>query len=330
MVHRWMKSGFLWAAILACAVPPPIEAQLPVSTAPASTAPVSTAPTIQGQDHFAVRDGIRIHLWQKCLKGQETAAAQAGRVALLLHGATWSGKPDFDLQIRDYSLMDFLVRNGYDVWAIDIHGYGQSDRTDKDWSDTASAAEDMAAAVDYICQLRKTTRVKVLGWSWGTQIAGIYAADHPDRISRLILYGNVWHGLPEWKTIPVPKAQYRTNSDADAREDFIAGQFETDVADAYAKEALKTDPQSPNGILVDLFTKLPLIDPEKITVPTLIIRPEKDFASTPEEMLAFFGKLKSPDKAYVCLPEGGHAIILEKGHHRFQNAVLAFFEGERP
>lgn len=284
------------------------------------------APAILGKSHFALRDGLRIHLWQKCPSGQETAAAQAGRVALLLHGATWSGRPDFDLQIRDYSLMDFLAKHGYDVWAIDIHGYGQSDKTDKDWSDTASAVLDMASAVDYICQLRRIPRVKVLGWSWGTQVAGRYAAEHPDRLSRLILYGNVWNGLPEWKTIPAPKKPYRTNTDADAREDFIPGQFEADVVDAYAKEALKTDPQSPNGILVDLFTRLPLIDPEKITVPTLIIRPEKDFASSQEEMLTFFSKLKSPDKAYVSLPEGGHAIILEKGHRRFQHEVLAFFE----
>jgi pimeloyl-ACP methyl ester carboxylesterase len=288
--------------------------------------PVISTSAIVVQSHFAVRDGMKIHLWQKCQTGQEAVAAQAGKVALLLHGATWSGRPDFDLQIRDYSLMDFLARNGYDVWAIDIHGYGQSDKSTKDWSDTASAAQDMASAVDYVCKLRKIPRLKALGWSWGTQIAGIYAAEHPDRLSKLILYGNVWKGLPEWRNIPAPKEQYRTNGDADAREDFVPGQFEQDVVDTYAREALKADPKSPNGILVDLFTKLPLIDPEKITVPTLILRPEKDFASTPEEMATFFQKLKSPDKAYVCLPDGGHAIILEKGHRRFQNEVLAFFD----
>ena len=38
-------------------------------------------------------------------------------------------------QIRDYSLMDLLATNGYDVWAIDIHGYGHSDKTDGRVSD---------------------------------------------------------------------------------------------------------------------------------------------------------------------------------------------------
>jgi len=294
--------------------------------AKAGASPAVVAPAIPGKSHFALRDGLRIHLWQKCLPGQEAATAQAGKVALLIHGSTWSGRPDFDLQIRDYSLMDFLARNGYDVWAIDIHGYGQSDKTDKDWSDTASAALDLGSALDYICGLRKVAKVDVLGWSWGTLIAGVYAADHPDRIAKLILYGNVWKGLPGWKTFPAPKKPYQTNTDGGARSDFIPGQFERDVVDAYAQEALRTDPQSPNGVLVDCSSKLPMVDPERITVPTLIIRPEKDSVSRPEEMLEFFGKLKTADKSYVCLPEGGHAIHLEKGHRRFQQTVLAFFD----
>jgi len=305
------------AATAACFV------QIPAAK---SAVPSVAAPSVTGQDHFAVRDGLRIHLWQKCLPGQETAAAQAGKVALLIHGSTWSGRPDFDLQVRDYSLMDFLARNGYDVWAIDIHGYGKSDKTDKDWSDTASAALDLGCALDYICGLRKISKVDVLGWSWGTMIAGLYVADHLDRIAKLILYGNVWKGRPGWKRIPAPQKPYRTNTDAGARSDFIPGQFEQDVVDAYAQVALKTDPQSPNGALVDSSTKLPMVSPERIAVPTLIIRPEKDFVSSPEEMLEFFGKLKTADKSYVCLPEGGHAIHLEKGHHRFQQVVLAFFD----
>jgi pimeloyl-ACP methyl ester carboxylesterase len=42
-----------------------------------------------------------------------------------------------DLQIRDYSLMDLLAEHDYDVWAIDIHGYGRSDKP-KDWIDARS------------------------------------------------------------------------------------------------------------------------------------------------------------------------------------------------
>jgi len=61
-----------------------------------------------------------------------------------------SGRLAFDLQIRDYSLLDFLAENGYDVWVIGTHGYGHSDKTEKDWSDSHSAAADIAVAVAYI------------------------------------------------------------------------------------------------------------------------------------------------------------------------------------
>jgi pimeloyl-ACP methyl ester carboxylesterase len=270
---------------------------------------------------------LRLHLWQKCLKGGEARAARDGRVALLLHGATWSGRPDFDLSVRDYSLMDFLARNGYDVWALDIHGYGSSDRTTRDWSDAASAAADVESALDYIRTRRGVSRVKVLGWSWGTQVAGIHAAAHPDHVSRLILYAPVWKGRDEWRDMALPDEQYRENMGMDAREGFIPGLYEDDAVEECARLALETDPRSPNGALVDLASRLPLVDPGRITVPTLVIRPEHDFASAREEMTAFHELLGCQDKRLLHLPGGGHNMILEKGHRTIQSAILDFFEG---
>ena len=70
---------------------------------------------ISGKAHYASRDGLRIYLWEKYKAGLEDSFGISGKVALLVHGGTWSGRPDFDLQIRDYSLMDLLATNGYDV-----------------------------------------------------------------------------------------------------------------------------------------------------------------------------------------------------------------------
>lgn len=67
------------------------------------------------------------------MEDQEGAFSRNGKVALLVHGGTRSGRSLYDLQIRDYSLMDFLAQHGYDVWAIDIHGYVHSDKTATDW-----------------------------------------------------------------------------------------------------------------------------------------------------------------------------------------------------
>ena len=154
---------------------------------------------ITGTEYYASRDGLRIYLWEKHQAGLPERFSSSGKVALLVHGGTWSGRPDFDLQIRDYSLMDQLAKNGYDVWAIDIHGYGHSDKTDKDWSGVQSAAADIDAAVEYIAKVRRVSKVDLLGWSAGTQRAGLYAMEHPERVAKLILYAPQWKGTAEYR-----------------------------------------------------------------------------------------------------------------------------------
>jgi pimeloyl-ACP methyl ester carboxylesterase len=279
---------------------------------------------IIGKDHFVISNGLKVYLWEKYQKNREKTFRQTNKIVLLVHGATWSGRPDFDLQIRDYSLMDFLAKNGYDVWAIDIHGYGRSEKTDKDWSDTASAAKDIGAAVEYIAKHRGVGKISLLGWSWGTQTSGLYTMDHPEKVLKLILYAMAWKGNPAGRNRPIPKEQYRVNDQAAARSDFIPGQFETDVVEKYVEEALRADPRSPNGVRVDMPHKAPMLKPERITVPTLIIRPEKDFLATEAETIEFFGKLGTNYKSYAALPDGGHAIILEKNYRKFQSVVLGF------
>ncbi len=66
------------------------------------------------------------------------------------------------------------------------------------------------------------------------------------------------------------------------------------------------------------------MQPEQIKVPTLIIYPEKDFLATEVETLEFFGKLGTNYKSYIALPDGGHAIILEKNYKKFQSVVVGF------
>ena len=295
-------------------------------------------PVISGNEHYVSRDGLRIYLWEKRQAGLQGRFASSGKVALLVHGGTWSGRPDFDLQIRDYSLMDLFARNGYDVWAIDIHGYGHSDKTDKDWSGVRSAAADIDAAVEYIVKLRSVSKVDLLGWSAGTQRAGLYAMQHPERVAKLVLYAPQWKGTAEYRDRAraridnggKPLGQYRINTEAAARSDFVEGelafhpQFEEDVVALYAREALQTDPQSPNAFADN--PALPILDPASITVPTMIIFGEYDYFAQEEDLLPFFSQLKTRDKQFVLLPHGGHALILEKDHRRFQHEVLGFFD----
>src|SRR5215218_3038609 len=149
---------------------------------------ISSTKNIIGKDHYVTSNGLKVYLWEKYQRNFERTFKQTNKIVLLAHGTTWSGKPDFDLQVRDYSLMDFLAKNGYNVWAIDIHGYGRSEKTDKDWSDTPSAAGDIGAALDYIAKLRGVERISLLGWSWGAQTTGLYTMGHPEKVNKLILF----------------------------------------------------------------------------------------------------------------------------------------------
>ena len=300
--------------------------------------PSPNAATIQKKESYVTRDGLRIYLWEKYREDQEAAFSRTGKVALLVHGGTWSGRPLFDLQIRDYSLMDFLAQNGYDVWAIDIHGYGHSDKTDKDWSDSHSAAADIAAAVAYITKLRGVTKINLLGGSAGAQRVGVFAMENPDKVAKLILDAPWWKGTADFRALNVkrienggkPLPQYRIATEESIRSDFVRGdlaqhpQFEEDVVQELVKEILLTDPQAPN-IFVE-YKNLPILNPARITVPTMIIHGERDHLAKEEDLLPFYSQLATHDKRYVLLPEGGHALIFEKDHRRFQHEVLSFFD----
>jgi pimeloyl-ACP methyl ester carboxylesterase len=333
-----MLSSSIPALALAAILLPWAGARAGNSSGGASGETDAATNPISGKAHYASRDGLRIYLWEKYKAVSEDSFGRSGKVALLVHGGTWSGRPDFDLQIRDYSVMDMLATNGYDVWAIDIHGYGHSDKTDRDWSGVQSAAADIGAAVEYITRLRGVSKVDLLGWSAGTQRAGLYAMQHPERVGKLILYAPQWKGTAEYheqlrKRIDnggMPLGQYRINTEAAARSDFLEGQlahdpqFEEDVVAFYAKEALQTDPQSPNSF-VD-HANLPVLDPLRITVPTMIIFGEYDYYAKEEDLLPFFSQLKTRDKRFVLLPHGGHALMPEKDHRRFQQEVLSFLD----
>ena len=103
--------SFLLLVLASCAIVPAAD-----GARGASQDTGASVNPIRGEEHYVIRDGLRIYLWEKHKVGLEGTFASNGKVALLVHGGTWPGRPDFDLQIRDYSLMDFLASHDDDVW----------------------------------------------------------------------------------------------------------------------------------------------------------------------------------------------------------------------
>lgn len=279
-----------------------------------------SATTTVGVEHAVLRDGQKIALWEKRLQGSSRQP-----VIVLVHGATWSGRPDFDLQIRDYSVMDAFARAGWDVFAPDIQGYGNSDEPEgESWSLASDAAQDLDAVIEWIVKQRGVEQVSLLGWSWGAQISGTYANQHSDRVKRLVLVGFKWgKGFPKREP---PKDKYRVNTAKAAASDFIPGCYEQDVVDLYVRECLKFDPESPNGAYVDFLQRLPIVDPVKLAMPVMLVYGAHELDEVRmDDAMAFFGQLKHPGRSLVVLAGGGHAVLLEKPHRRWQQTVLAFF-----
>jgi len=133
---------------------------------------------------------------------------QAGRhkfpdreLVLFVHGATFPSTVAFDFDLPGGSWMRQLAGQGFDVYSLDIRGYGGSTRpraldeppeANPPFATTAEAARDIAAAVDYILKRRGAQALNLVGWSWGTTTTATFAAAEPAKIRRLVLVSPVW------------------------------------------------------------------------------------------------------------------------------------------
>ena len=142
--------------------------------------------------------GIQLFVRNKHPAGRQTST---DKILLFVHGATYPAETAFDLPIEGVSMMDLIAARGYDVYLVDVRGYGRSTRpaemsqppaANKPIVSTKVAAHDLGVAVDYILNKRKVSKINVMGWSWGTSIAGSYTSEHNDKVNRLVLYAPQW------------------------------------------------------------------------------------------------------------------------------------------
>src|ERR1700739_2848408 len=82
----------------------------------------SAVPAITGQ-------GTRLCVREVVEPGSALRGALApDRVALFIHGAGTPAEVSFDVPYHDYSWMAYLAQAGFDVFAMDMTGYGRSTR----------------------------------------------------------------------------------------------------------------------------------------------------------------------------------------------------------
>ncbi|MEM8710761.1 MAG: alpha/beta fold hydrolase [Planctomycetota bacterium] len=272
------------------------------------------------RDHRVQFEDAELHTWEVSLEAPD---GHARPVVFFLHGGTWSGRPNFDLRYGDYSTMERFARAGWRTFAFDARGYGlSSDPDGAHWSEAKDTVRDLHAVVTHLLEGHDVSRVSFVGWSWGSQVAALFAQQYPDLTGRVVLYGTRWKAFED--APDAPEDRMRTNTLDDAKSDFVDGCFEPALMEAYAKAAFAADPASPNGVFRDYFVNLPIIDPKRLQAPTLLIAGEHEAAQTLEDLQALFAALPTPDRQLAIIPGGGHAVHLEKGRHRWYSTVMSF------
>ena len=132
------------------------------------------------------------------IRHQGPAAARRGQPVLILHGATFPSANAAAWKFAGRSWMDELADAGYDVYALDFLGYGESDRFDEMSAETTRGAPlgDLASmltqvehAVSHVLQASGARRIHLIAHSGGTLVAARYAELHGERVERLVLFG---------------------------------------------------------------------------------------------------------------------------------------------
>src|SRR6201981_1867454 len=302
--------------------------------------PVAPADAIRGEEHWTQKGGdVRLFLFEKYAGDP---AGPAGRI-LFVHGSSMASQPTFDLQVTgraDSSAMDFFARRGYDTWSVDMEGYGRSTKTRDNNAPIAFGAEDCFAAAAYIHKLRGQRPLMVYGISSGALRAALFAQNHPAMVSRLALDAMVWTGkgsptlaerskkLPEFRAKnrrPIDRAFVHSIFNRDH-----PGSAEDKVIDAFADAILALDACIPNGTYVDMSANLPVCDPTKITVPTIIMRGQWDGIASFDDLIEFFKLLPSPDKQFAVMPGISHASFQQKNYALVYHILWSFFAQPMP
>jgi pimeloyl-ACP methyl ester carboxylesterase len=301
---------------------------------------VTPAAAIRGEEHWTSKDGnVNLFMFEKC-GGDPNGAA--GTV-LFVHGSSMASQPTFDLQVAgrlDSSVMDWFACRGFDCWCVDMEGYGRSTKDRDNNAPIAQGADDCFAAATYIQRLRGKRPLLVYGISSGALRAALFAQRHPQLVARLALDAMVWTGegsptlaerkkkLPEFKAKnrrPIDKAFIHSIFDRDH-----PGTAEENVIDAFADAVTALDSSVPTGTYVDMCSKLPVVDPEKITVPTLIMRGQWDGIASLEDLLALFARLPNPDKHFAVMPGISHASFQQKNYALVYHILWSFFTQPAP
>jgi pimeloyl-ACP methyl ester carboxylesterase len=254
--------------------------------------------------------------------------------------------------------MAYLAHAGFDVFAMDMTGYGRSTRPAAmndpcnlapaqqaayvpalipapcsatypyQMTTLASDWHAIDAVVDRIRAMRHVEKLNLLAWSLGGPRAGGYAAQHADKVAKLVLLAPAYNRAAKTEPpahAPASGAAMNTQS----RTEFIANwdrqvgctdQYDAATRDSVWSEMLLSDPVGATwGTGV---RRAPLVTSwgwttavvAKTQIPTLMISGADDKQVSPDRVRELYSDLGSPKKIFVDLACSSHNAMWEKNH----------------
>jgi len=312
----------------------------------------STVPAIAGQlTQIYVREVVEAGA---VLRG----GPAADRVALFIHGAGTPAEVSFDVPYQDYSWMAYLAHAGFDVFSMDMTGYGRSTRPAamsdpcnltkeqqaqyvpfliaapcaasyaRQMTTLASDWNDIDAVVDHVRALRHVEKLNLLAWSLGGPRSAGYAAQHADKVAKLVLLAPAYNraakaDAPE--QVPANGAAFNTQSRAEFitnwdRQVGCPDQYTAGALDSVWSEMIASDPvgatwgpgvrRAPQVTTWGWTTAVVA----KTQTPTLMVSGAHDKQVNPDRVRELYSDLGSPKKIFIDLACSSHNAMWEKNH----------------
>jgi len=292
-----------------------------------------------GTEHWTRKGEVKLFLWNK----KAGAGVPRRGTIFFVHGSSMASQPTFDLFVpgrADSSAMDWFAAQGFDTWTMDNEGYGRSDKSRPQNNDISNGADDLALGTEFVMKTAGVKKMHMYGISSGALKAALFAQRHPDRVDRLALDAFVWTGegsptlaerkkkLPQFQAVhrrPIDRAFVHSIFNRDH-----PGTADDATIEAFADAILALDDSVPTGTYVDMCSRLPLVDPARITNPTIVMRGEYDGIAGFDDLIEFFKRLPNADKTFSVMAGISHASFQQKNYRMVYHILNAFFTQPAP